>query len=77
MKLKILALGLVLSLGACAPKAIPTPTPLPEITSGPQCTVAYPKGFKVRKGTKKRPVNVCKDGDLEATWGGCVLRYRA
>jgi hypothetical protein len=60
-------LALVLALGLCAP----------AWADGSRCTVAYPRGFKVAKGTKERPVNVCKDGHLQSTWGGCELRYRA
>lgn len=61
----VLALGLALSL--CAPAA----------ADGPRCTVEYPRGFKLPKSTKRKPVVICKNGDLEAAWGRCQLRYRA
>ena len=71
----VLALGLALSL--CAPAA----------ADGPRCTVTYPRGFKlpqdrtvkVKNGKETKKIRlpvICKNGDLEATWGKCQLRYR-
>jgi hypothetical protein len=42
--------------------------------AGPSCTIQYPRGYHVPKGTKKKPLRICK-GDLQATWGACVSRY--
>jgi hypothetical protein len=61
----VLALGLVLSL--CAP----------ALADGAQCTPTYPRGFKVLKGTKKKPVRLCVGGDLETTWRKCQERRSA
>lgn len=58
----VLSFGLVLSL--CAP----------AWADGPQCTPRYPRGFKLPKGTKKKPLRLCINGDLEATWGKCLER---
>ena len=46
-----------------------------EVPEGPRCTLAYPRGVKPTKDTKKSPV--CKNGDLQSTWRGCTLQYRA
>lgn len=43
--------------------------------AGPSCTIQFPRGFKVAKGTKKKPLVICKNGDLQSTWGGCTSRY--
>jgi hypothetical protein len=46
--------------------------------SGPSCTIDYPRGFKVPKGTKKKPLKICTGGDLQTTWGAvCVSRFNA
>lgn len=63
--LKVLTLGL--ALGLCTP----------AWAHGPQCTSVYPRGFKVVKGTKKRPIILCVNGDLQTTWGACQSRWRA
>jgi hypothetical protein len=60
----VLALGLALCMSAPA-------------FAGPQCTVKYPRGFKVLKGTKKRPIRLCVGGDLETTWRNCQERRSA
>jgi hypothetical protein len=57
---------------AQAPSGNPANMPADE---GPRCTVIYPRGFTVPKGTKKRPLSICTHGDLESTWRGCELRY--
>jgi hypothetical protein len=59
--LRVLVLGLAMTAPAYA---------------GPQCTVEYPRGFTVPKGTAKRPLAICH-GDMEETWGKCVKRWRA
>lgn len=46
-----------------------------EVRDGPQCTFIYPRGFKVAHGTKRRPLKVCTNGDLESTWRGCETRH--
>jgi hypothetical protein len=43
--------------------------------AGPACTIEYPRGFKLPKGTKKKPLRVCTGGDLQSTWGTCVSRF--
>jgi hypothetical protein len=43
--------------------------------AGPSCTIEYPRGFKIPKGTKKKPLVLCTGGDLQSTWGTCVSRY--
>ena len=45
-----------------------------EAPEGPRCTIAYPRGVKPERITKRRPV--CKNGDLQSIWGGCQLQYR-
>jgi hypothetical protein len=46
--------------------------------AGPSCTIDYPRGFKVPKGTKKKPLKICTGGDLQTTWGAvCVSRFNA
>ncbi len=45
--------------------------------AGPACTPTYPRGYHVPHGTKKRPLSVCKGGDLQSTWGTCVSRFFA
>jgi hypothetical protein len=62
------ALALVLALFFTQPTTPPTP-------DGPQCTPVYPRGVTIEKGTKKRPLKICKDGDLQVTWRSCVQRY--
>jgi hypothetical protein len=59
--------------------AAPAKVTAPSVTvSGPQCTLAYPRGLT--PGTiarvTKRP-KTCTDGDLQVTWRGCTLRYKA
>jgi hypothetical protein len=63
--------GALVALGILAAPVAP-PAPAAE---GPQCTYVYPRGFKVPKITKKKPV--CKGGHIESTWRGCELRYKA
>lgn len=43
---------------------------------GPSCTPTYPRGLKIH-GTKKHPIPLCVNGDLQSTWGTCVPRFRA
>jgi hypothetical protein len=46
--------------------------------AGPSCTIEYPRGFKIPKGTKKKPLVLCTGGDLQTTWGAvCVSRFNA
>jgi hypothetical protein len=45
--------------------------------AGPMCTFDYPRGFHVNHGTKKHPLLVCSNGDLEYTWGKCTPRVSA
>jgi hypothetical protein len=74
MKLFICALALM-TLAACGA----------AWADGPQCTVAYPQGFnvtnyklvKTKKGVRVLRMQRCMNGDLEATWRGCELRYHA
>jgi hypothetical protein len=47
-------------------------------SAGPSCTIEYPRGFKIPKGTKKKPLVLCTGGDLQTTWGAiCVSRFNA
>lgn len=45
--------------------------------AGPACTIEYPRGYHVPKGTKKKPLVLCTGGDLQSTWGTCVSRFNA
>jgi hypothetical protein len=45
--------------------------------AGPVCTPTYPRGYHVPHGTKKHPLDVCVNGDLQATWGHCVPHVSA
>jgi hypothetical protein len=49
--------------------------PTPPLQDGPRCTPVYPRGVTIETGTKKRPLKICKDGDLQVTWRSCVQRY--
>ena len=46
------------------------------IIIGVSCTFAYPRGLKVH-GTKKHPITICTNGELQSTWGGCTPRWRS
>jgi hypothetical protein len=43
--------------------------------AGPSCTIEYPRGYHVPKGTKKKPLKICTGGDLQSTWRICVSRF--
>lgn len=55
-------------------RADPSPAPAPTAHAGPACTPTYPRGLKVH-GTKKHPIPLCVNGDLQSTWGGCTSRF--
>jgi hypothetical protein len=56
----------------------PPPAAPSIVTYGPRCTFAYPRGLNPRVIAKvtKQP-KTCTDGDLQVTWRGCTLRYKA
>lgn len=53
----------------------PSAAPVPEATNGPQCTLAYPRGFKFTKRARKHPT--CTEMDVDAiVWGKCTRRIK-
>lgn len=72
---RVTAGALVALVSIWATAAIGAQAPL---LAGTSCTYDYPRGFKVPRGTKKKPLKICTGGDLQTTWGAvCVPRYTA
>jgi uncharacterized ferredoxin-like protein len=47
----------------------------PLVTQGPQCTLVYPRGFKLQKETKKiSSSKTCTNGEFGSTWRACTPR---
>lgn len=67
------AVVIFIGYGMSLPVQPPPPAPPIEAAPGPQCTAAYPRGFKLTKRARKHPT--CTEMDVDAiVWGRCTRR---